>query len=86
MTLTMTSTVSGKQVIPGLQFRRVGGGEGINPGQIHAGELPAFEHHLADGIFHRGPRKIGDRGLVAGKIIKNGALAAVGLSDEGDYH
>ena len=75
-----------QQVVAGFQFRRVGGGEGIDPGQVHAGEFFSFKHHLADGIFHRGAGKIGDRGLVAAKIVENGALTAIGLADEGNNH
>ena len=75
-----------QQVVPGFPLRRVDGGEGIDPGQVHAGEFLAFEHHLADGEFHRGAGKVGDCGLVTAEVIENGALAAIGLADEGDFH
>ena len=75
-----------QQVVPGFPFRRVDGGEGIDPGQVHAGEFVPFEHHPADGVFHRGAGKVGDRGLVAAEVIENSAFAAIGLANQGNNH
>ena len=58
----------------------------IDPREIDTGELLPFKNHLAGGIGYRGPRKIGDIGLVPGKVIEDGAFAAVGLSDESNDH
>ena len=78
--------VFGLDLAFGFPFRRVNGGEGIDPGQVHAGEFFCFEHHLADGVFHRGAGKVGDRSFVAAEVIENGALTAIGLADEGNNH
>jgi hypothetical protein len=75
-----------QEVVSGFPFGGVDGGQRIDPRQINAGEFLAFEHHMADCIFHRSARKVGDRSFVAAEIIKNGTFAAVGLADEGYNH
>jgi hypothetical protein len=75
-----------KEVISGLQFCLIGGSEGIDPGQVHAGELPPCQNHLAYRVVDSGAGKIGDIGLVAAEIIEYRTFAAIGLADEGNDH
>jgi hypothetical protein len=41
----------GQEIIAGLQFRGIDGGQGVNPGQVHAGDFFPLKHHLADVYF-----------------------------------